>query len=346
MKRYKGFNTTIGLAIIIIASLLVFLLLFMSNKERNAIPVEPAPTLESLTNEEKENLKSFKTYDFKYSYTITAYGYVPKFVFKLAVPYTEENKQYISNLDYSLKPINQYKKEENLVSEFLLTNLNEGDSKTITLSGRAKVRTYNLITAKLLKLKQPQIKNKEEYLSRYLKEEKNIEVNSKLVQKVAAQINGETKEELVENIYDYVFNTVEYTQWVGKPSAELTLKSKRGKCLDLSLAMVALCRAKNIPARIISGNIAREKDQNHTWVQVYFDEYGWIDYDPTIQIAYKNHYHNGMLKKRTMVKQRPRLNYIWSFINSFTPWIINYDVEDADIDKINITSTTQIKEVI
>ena len=57
MKRYKGFNTTIGLAIIIIASLLVFLLLFMGNKERNAIPVEPAPTLESLTNEEKENLK-------------------------------------------------------------------------------------------------------------------------------------------------------------------------------------------------------------------------------------------------------------------------------------------------
>ena len=244
-----------------------------------------------------------------------------------------------------MQPRKQYKKEENLISEFVLTNLNEGDSKTITLSGRAKVRTYNLITAKLLKLKVPEIKNRKEYFEKYLKEEKNIEVNSKLVQKIASQITGETKEEIVENIYDYVFNTVEYTQWVGKPSAELTLKSKRGKCLDLSLAMVALCRAKNIPARIISGNIAREKDQNHTWVQVYFDEYGWVDYDPTIQIAYKNHYHNGMLKKRRMVKQRPKLNYIWSFVNSHTPWIINYDVEDADIDKINITSTTEIKEV-
>ncbi len=45
--------------------------------------------------------------------------------------------------------------------------------------------------------------------------------------------------------------------------------------------MTALCRAKNIPARVVVGDFLRNYDTAHNWVEIYFDKYGWVAYDPT-----------------------------------------------------------------
>ena len=50
--------------------------------------------------------------------------------------------------------------------------------------------------------------------------------------------------------------------------------------------MVTLCRIKNIPARIVAGNIAiNGKNSKHNWVEVYYSEYGWVMYDPTFFVV-------------------------------------------------------------
>lgn len=334
-KGVTVYQILIGIVVAIIFTL--FILTF--TKGGVEYEIEPE-TLESLTPAEKAELQNYKKYTFKYTYIIESTGYVPKFSFKLPLPVTEEGKQYITERKLSIKPARVYKSEENEVAEILLKDLHEGQTQ-ISISGVAKVRTYNLLNAQMLKLPfKP-----EKYINRYLKEEKNIEISSPIVQKIANSISGNTQEELVDNIYNYVTSKTQYTQFVGKPSAELTLKTKRGKCIDLSLAMVALCRAKGIPARIVSGNIAREFDPNHTWVEVYLDKYGWVSYDPTIQLAYVNYYKNGMFEKRVQHKTRPKLRYIISYRNAYSPWFINYETEDADIDKLYIFSKTEIKEI-
>jgi len=67
-----------------------------------------------------------------------------------------------------------------------------------------------------------------------------------------------------------------------------TLKYRIGVCGDLANLAVALLRAQGIPARYVYGLITDpdnpgliEADVGHAWVQLYYPELGWIDYDST-----------------------------------------------------------------
>lgn len=67
---------------------------------------------------------------------------------------------------------------------------------------------------------------------------------------------------------------------------------KKGYCDYYATAMVVLSRAAGIPARLVTGYIggAFDPDHNtylvtadlaHSWVEIYFPEYGWIIFEPT-----------------------------------------------------------------
>ncbi|MEN8171928.1 MAG: transglutaminase domain-containing protein, partial [Chloroflexota bacterium] len=67
---------------------------------------------------------------------------------------------------------------------------------------------------------------------------------------------------------------------------------KKGYCDYYASAMVVLARAAGLPARLVtgfvSGNYNQENDtfivtadQAHAWVEIYFPEYGWIPFEPT-----------------------------------------------------------------
>ncbi len=104
----------------------------------------------------------------------------------------------------------------------------------------------------------------------------------------------------VQNIYDYLTNgeEFEYTRnYVEiRPDNEFTEQflfgSQQGHCRYFASAMAVMCRLNNIPARIVSGyapgtfslveNAYVYKASNaHAWVEVYFDGYGWITWDPS-----------------------------------------------------------------
>lgn len=67
--------------------------------------------------------------------------------------------------------------------------------------------------------------------------------------------------------------------------------AKEGYCEYFATAMTVLLRADSIPARVVTGYLpgARQPDgrflsresQAHSWVEVYFPQYGWITFDPT-----------------------------------------------------------------
>jgi hypothetical protein len=70
------------------------------------------------------------------------------------------------------------------------------------------------------------------------------------------------------------------------------MKTQEGYCRAFASAMAVLCRLNGIPSRVVTGyspglySIADnayvyKASDAHAWVEVYFDGYGWIMFDPT-----------------------------------------------------------------
>lgn len=67
---------------------------------------------------------------------------------------------------------------------------------------------------------------------------------------------------------------------------ELTLVTRRGACRDLAMLFIAVCRARGIAARFVSGYQARAAHPGrrrylHAWPEAYIPGNGWRGYDPT-----------------------------------------------------------------
>lgn len=69
-------------------------------------------------------------------------------------------------------------------------------------------------------------------------------------------------------------------------------ESQRGYCDDFATAMTVLLRTQGIPARYVQGYALGSRDpvsgsyiiresMAHSWVEVYFDDYGWQRFEPT-----------------------------------------------------------------
>jgi transglutaminase-like putative cysteine protease len=88
-----------------------------------------------------------------------------------------------------------------------------------------------------------------------------------------------------------------YTLDLPSSSADASLESflfrrRRGHCEYFSTAMAVLLRAKGIPTRNVNGFLGGEwnagagylavtGDRAHSWVEVWFPEWGWVPFDPT-----------------------------------------------------------------
>lgn len=309
----------------------IFALYCVGGKEEELTPVnynsynaqgvqKTIPEFENLLEEDKSDvvLNDYKKFKYRYEYAINVKGKVDKATFKVPIPSDEEGRQYISNLKILPKPDKIYSVDGNTIAEYDFLNLREG-KRVVSIEGFAHLKRYDLNEArKINKNFEP-----ENDIKRYLIAEKGIETNSQYIKEIAAIIGGNSQAEVVENIYNYVKNNIQYTHGTGIPNAVLALKSGRGKCGEFAAAMVALCRAKRIPARIVTGNIARKNETQHTWVEVYFNEYGWVMYDPTMMAMYRTEKVNGVITKRERVFKQDQ-EYIAAIRNDFTPWYITY----------------------
>jgi hypothetical protein len=94
----------------------------------------------------------------------------------------------------------------------------------------------------------------------------------------------------LEQNYSYSLNPPRDKRFA--PVDDFLFHSKSGYCGHFATSMTLLLRAAGVPSRLVSGfmggdfnelghyYIVRERDA-HTWVEVYFPEYGWVTFDPT-----------------------------------------------------------------
>ena len=214
-------------------------------------------------------------FEFKYTYDIDVKGNLKTLNFKMYVPNDEPNKYTVKIKSISQKPNKYYKAKTGYIAEYNFNNISN-QRITISMAGLLKTRTYDLALAKEINRNL----SPEKDLSPYLRAEKYLEVNDDYIQKLASKITGSSQEEIVNNIYKFVQKTIKY-KIVPNIGAKQALKKNYGKCSEFSAAMIALCRAKNIPARVVAGDFMREYNTAHAWVEVYYDKYGWVMYDPT-----------------------------------------------------------------
>ncbi len=104
----------------------------------------------------------------------------------------------------------------------------------------------------------------------------------------------------VLRVHDYLKNNYYYSLVPGLAAdgdqlSHFLYTSKKGYCSYFAFSMALLCRSLGIPARVAVGFYVNpdmevlnfyevRAYQAHAWVEVYFDEYGWIEFDPSSEV--------------------------------------------------------------
>jgi transglutaminase-like putative cysteine protease len=107
------------------------------------------------------------------------------------------------------------------------------------------------------------------------------------------------------------------------PIGSFLFQARSGYCEYFAAAMAVMLRSQGIPARLVNGFqtgtynrfgkdfVVRGRDA-HSWVEVYFPEYGWIPFDPTPADP-------------NPVIPGPFDDYLDAASLFWSEWIINYD---------------------
>jgi transglutaminase-like putative cysteine protease len=248
------------------------------------------------------------TVEFDLSYDFFAPKETAKIKLIVLLPQTLQDRQEILSIKYSKKPSRTFRVNGNRYAEFVF--LRPEKRTKLKISVKAKLFRYDLLTARK--------KNGREYyeqseLGEYLKQEKYIEKDNPQIRQIAKSIEGRTEVEIVKNIFNYVTDNLKYYSHGGKDWGALkTLEKKKGDCSEYSDLFIALCRAKNIPARFISGYIRRPDSarSKHNWAEVYLQKYGWVPFDPSTSDI-----NNRIMRKMAFEKLRPAYIYFSNIRN-------------------------------
>jgi protein-glutamine gamma-glutamyltransferase len=109
------------------------------------------------------------------------------------------------------------------------------------------------------------------------------------------------------------------------PLAYFLFTRRAGHCEYFASAMTVMVRSLGIPARYINGFLPGEYNDvdgeyvirasdAHSWVEVYFPDYGWVTFDPTPPA------------EEQATSFAARLAQYWDWFQvSWSEWVINYD---------------------
>ena len=195
------------------------------------------------------------------------------------VPESIANIQKIRRVEYSMKPTRFFVENGQRYAEFYIQEPKRNEKLEMTI--HADLYRYDLETA-INERKKNKLQKSD--FEEFLKEEKYIETNDRQIKTIAKMINGTTDVQIVRKIYDYVIDNMEYlVQGKNDRGALKALQYKKGDCSEYSDLFVAICRAKKIPARVITGISVQNdtKTAKHNWAEVYLKPYGWVPFDPS-----------------------------------------------------------------
>jgi protein-glutamine gamma-glutamyltransferase len=132
---------------------------------------------------------------------------------------------------------------------------------------------------------------------------------------------------------------------VADPLANFLFDRKKGHCEYFASSMAVILRTLKIPARVVNGfrsdefndvteNYIIRARNAHSWVEVYFPQYGWIPFDPTPggQVGTPEGWERAML-------------YLDAAQSFWREWIISYDASHQYVlGQVALGSTRSLGE--
>lgn len=124
-------------------------------------------------------------------------------------------------------------------------------------------------------------KNGEEEIANYLQEDKRFPYQSKQIQKLVAQLKSNAIDTLLDEIMALgIKNFTHVTTPSHRWGLVKALKKGKGDYFHYAELMVALCRAKGIPARVVHGYRLISYLDRDCWVEVFIEGRGWVRKHP------------------------------------------------------------------
>ena len=137
------------------------------------------------------------------------------------------------------------------------------------------------------------LRNVPKDISKYLKPSATIDSDNEDIIRLA-NLLAQGEDDLfvvLHKLAEWTRTNIEYnlstlTISVSEP-ASWVLENRNGVCDELTNLFIALCRSLGIPAKFVAGIAHSDSDEfvedwgPHGWAEVYFPEYGWVDYDVT-----------------------------------------------------------------
>lgn len=224
-------------------------------------------------------LKKNKVFNLTQNFKIKVKGKTGKLKIIAIIPGNYDKRQKIHNIEYSIKPTKEFIDDNiNYVEYFI-----EDPTGDINININTDIEIFEYDFKHASKKEDGKEVNSSE-LWPYLIDEKYLEKDDPSIQTAAKRLTAKNELETVKKTYDFVLKHMKYRFLQGPDKgAVYALKNKGDDCSEYSDLFVALCRANNIPARVVSGFILKEGllDWGHAWAEVYFKEFGWIPFDPT-----------------------------------------------------------------
>ncbi len=123
----------------------------------------------------------------------------------------------------------------------------------------------------------------------YLREERYIQVSDPTVLRALARLSSQTggkKDALAGAVLRHCHREIGVVHGSGGEDAATALGGGGVNALGQARAMVALCRAAKLPARLVTGFVLAPSRQTtvHNWVEVFTGQ-GWQSYDPLFGYA-------------------------------------------------------------
>ncbi|MGQ4913339.1 MAG: transglutaminase-like domain-containing protein [Candidatus Asgardarchaeia archaeon] len=127
-----------------------------------------------------------------------------------------------------------------------------------------------------------EIIHKSERYKKYILPERHIESNATAIKSIAKLIwdKSTSPTDFIKNAKEWIKTNIKYRPQEKELGALYAVNNRVGDCTEYAAVFVALCRAVNIPARLVGGFLKSRKWNRHAWAEVYIKN-RWIQVDPS-----------------------------------------------------------------
>ncbi|MBF0224973.1 MAG: transglutaminase domain-containing protein [Desulfobacterales bacterium] len=206
-------------------------------------------------------------------------------------------KQNIKKSDFIFSPEPSKKEEKidrhgNKIIEVNFLSPNQ------TISASVKINIENKLILKPIESKATFPLDKlPDDIKLYLSSTEQVPSTNDEIHAKAEEITNGAKNQFdaVQKILTWVIDHMHYVLNPESYDAMYSLKNGKGNCQNYSHLAAALMRSVGIPAKIVNGVTLKEPyeivlqdskltvklaEGRHSWIEVYFPDYGWVPFDP------------------------------------------------------------------